>query len=217
MVSMPTSDQKTHQNGIAIRSAKPQDSAEAAKLIYMTGEDIFKYIFYPNKKKSLVILERLFAMDANDFTHNNAYIADMDGRIAGLVHVVDRNDIMKNYWATGKKLIKAMGLFQTLIRMPRCIQLERLFPQPDKNSMYINHLATFEEFRGQGIAKKLIGFCEQLVASRHLVKLTLDVEVNNTDALKVYENLGFRSVQKIESDRFKARFGFNGAYRMVKP
>ena len=216
-VVMSESSSKIIQENITVRSAKPQDSAEAAKLIYMTGERIFKFLLHPQEEKSVQILKRLYEKDANDFTHENAYIADMDGRIVGLVHVVDRDELKKNYRSTGLKLIKTMGLFPALKRMPRCIQFERLFPQPEKDTMYINHLATFEEFRGQGVARKLMEFCEQQVVSRQLSKLALDVEVLNKGAIRVYEKFGFKTIQKIESEKFKVRFGFHGIYRMVKP
>ena len=83
--------------------------------------------------------------------------------------------------------------------------------------MYINYLATFEEFRGQGIAWELIAFCEQQAVSRQLSELALDVEVLNKGAIRVYKKFGFRIVQKIESEKFRVRFGFNGTYRMLKP
>ena len=205
------------QKSITIRSARPQDSAESANLIYMTGENIFKFLLHPQEEKSVQILRRMYEMDANDFTHKNAYIANMDERIAGLVHVVDRDELKKNYQATVPKLIKTMGFFQTLKRLPRLIQFENLFPQTEKDSMYINYLATFEEFRGQGIARELMAFCEQQAVSRQLSKLALDVEVLNKGAIRVYKKFGFKIVQKIESEKFRVRFGFNGSYRMLKP
>lgn len=204
-------------DSITVRSATPEDSEAAAGLIFMTGEEIFNYLFYPEKDKSLAVLGRLFEMDANDFTHECAYIAGMDSRTAGLVLFVDRATMKKNYRGTGRALIQAMGLFQTLRRLRRFIQFERLFPQPDEGTLYINHLATFEEFRGRGIANELLAFCEQEARVRDLSHLALDVEVDNTSAIQVYEKAGFRNVQKIENEKFKAKFGFNGVYRMLKP
>jgi hypothetical protein len=37
-------------NSITVRAATPMDSAEAARLIFMTGEDKFKYLLYPMEK-----------------------------------------------------------------------------------------------------------------------------------------------------------------------
>ena len=201
---------------IEIRPATPLDAADAARLIFMTGVGIFKYLFYSKIEKTQAILGRLFEMTANDFTHECAHLTEVDGQIAGLIHFVDRAVMQKNYKGTGKALIKAMGLFPTLIRLRRFIEFESLFPDPDEKTLYINHLATFEEFRGRGIANKLLRFCEQEASNRNLTKLALDVEVDNRFAIRVYEKHDFRNILKTESEKFKSAFGFNGAYRMVK-
>ena len=207
---------KNNPDKISIRSATPRDSADAAELIFMTGEGIFKYLFYPEKDKTVTLLGRLFEMKANDFTHECARIAEMDSLTAGLVLFVDRAAMKKNFIGSGIALVKAMGLFPALKRSRRCIRFERLFPDPDKETLYINHLAIFEEFRARGVAHELLALCEQEAKTRSLSKLALDVKVDNTAAILVYEKYGFKNVQKIESKKFKAEFGFKGAYRMVK-
>ena len=59
---------RSENNNIPIRQAKVKDCVEAAKLIFMTGEEIFKYVFYPEMDQTLIILRQLFQMEANEFT-----------------------------------------------------------------------------------------------------------------------------------------------------
>jgi ribosomal protein S18 acetylase RimI-like enzyme len=199
-----------------MRAAKKADSRDAAKLIYMTGEGIFKYLFYPDMNKTVAIIRQLFEMEDNDFSHQNAYTAKLDRQIAGIIVFMDRVTLKKNYRRMGWKIVKVMGFWQTVCRLPRFIQLERLIQMPAETTMYINHIATVDEFRGQGIATHLLNFCEQQAQVNGLSKLALDVEVVNDAAIRVYEELGFKKKQKIENKTLYSRFDFTGLYRMEK-
>ena len=203
-------------DSITVRPATPMDSPEAARLIFMTGKSIFKYLLYQNEDKSLAVLKRLFEIDTNDFSYNYAFIAELQKRICGLILFTDRAEMRKSHKAMGGKLIKAMGFFPALIRLPRFIQFDSLFPKIGADTLYIGHLATFAPARGKGVARAQLDFCEQQAKKKNLSKLALNVEVDNRLAIPIYERYGFKNVQKVESPRFKARFGFPGTYRMEK-
>lgn len=207
---------KFDRDSIILRAATPEDSDDAAKLIFMTGPGIFKYLFYPQDDKACGVLKRLFEFDINEFSYLNVTIAEIQSKICGLIHCVDRTAMRQNHRAMGRKMIMAMGLFPALLRMPRSIQFESLFPDIDADTLYVGHLATFETFRGQGIAGKLLSFGEQQARQKSLSKLALDVEIDNKLAIAVYQRYGFKNVLKIESSKFKAHFGFPGTYRMEK-
>jgi ribosomal protein S18 acetylase RimI-like enzyme len=83
-------------------------------------------------------------------------------------------------------------------------------------SAIISHLATFKNYRGQGIAGKFLSFSKQLAKQKHLTKLALDVELDNETAIAVYRKYGFRITVKIDGPKFKARFGIPGADPMER-
>ncbi len=56
----------------------------------------------------------------------------------------------------------------------------------------IHDLAVLPGHRGQGIGKRLLAAVEQAGRERGCVKLTLEVNVNNTRAKHTYESFGFR-------------------------
>jgi len=201
---------------LTLRVALPEDSSEAAKLIFMTGTRIFKYLFYPQDDRTCRVLKCLFELDNNEFGYQNVTIAEVQSKICGLIHCVDRTEMIRNHKAMGPKMIRAMGFFPALIRIPRSIQFERIFPDIDSDTLYIGHLSTFEACRRQGIAGRLLSLSEQQARQNRLAKLVLDVELDNEIAIPVYERYGFKIATKIESPKFKARFGFPGAYRMEK-
>ena len=86
----------------------------------------------------------------------------------------------------------------------------------DGRKGWINRVAVKPAYRRQGIARAQIDFCEHQARSKMLAKLALDVEVDNHLALPVYQHYGFQIIEKIESARFRNRFGFPGTFRMEK-
>jgi len=122
---------RSKNNNITIRRAKPEDCVESAKLIFMTGEEIFKHVFYPEKDKTLGILHRVFQMESNDLTYESAYIAEIEGQVGGIILFVDKKQMEKNKKGMGKKAIKLISFFQTLNRIYRFIHVERLIKKID--------------------------------------------------------------------------------------
>ncbi len=60
---------------------------------------------------------------------------------------------------------------------------------------YIETIATFEAYRGRGIATKLL---TSLLESNTHVKWSLNCDINNEAALKLYKKVGFISDGQIE-------------------
>lgn len=58
----------------------------------------------------------------------------------------------------------------------------------------VANIAVAENFRGQGIGKKLFAEIIRRVKLRGVNALTLEVRVSNTAAIKLYESFGLRSV-----------------------
>lgn len=58
----------------------------------------------------------------------------------------------------------------------------------------VANIAVAENFRGQGIGKKLFAEIIRRVKLRGVNAITLEVRVSNTAAIKLYESFGLRSV-----------------------
>ena len=67
-----------------------------------------------------------------------------------------------------------------------------------------------------GISRQLIKFAEFQARIRGLKKITLDVEVDNRRACRLYERLGYRISEVVTDSAFYERSGIKGAIRMVK-
>ncbi|MCJ1441122.1 MAG: N-alpha-acetyltransferase mak3 [Stictis urceolatum] len=76
---------------------------------------------------------------------------------------------------------------------------------------YIAMLAVREEYRGQGIATKLVRQAIDAMIERDAEEIVLETEVTNTAAMKLYERLGFLRSKRLH------RYYLNGntAFRLV--
>ena len=199
-----------------VRPAKPTDSKEAAELIYMTGKGLFRYLFYPDMNRTVAVLRQLFEMEDNDFSHQNACIAQLELKTACIIVFTDRVTTKNNYHKMGWKIMKVMGFWPFVNRLPRFIRVEGLIPKLADTTLYINHIAVFNKFRGRGVATHLLRYCDKQARARGLTRLALDVEVDNDSAIQIYEHVGFKKMNKVESKTLFSKFGFRGLYRMEK-
>ncbi|PLB40869.1 peptide alpha-N-acetyltransferase MAK3 [Aspergillus candidus] len=76
---------------------------------------------------------------------------------------------------------------------------------------YIAMLAVREEYRGRGIATKLVRMAIDAMIARDADEIALETEITNTAAIKLYERLGFLRSKRLH------RYYLNGnsAYRLV--
>ncbi|EKV06826.1 Acetyltransferase, GNAT family, putative [Penicillium digitatum] len=76
---------------------------------------------------------------------------------------------------------------------------------------YIAMLAVREEYRGRGIATKLVRMAIDAMIERDADEIVLETEITNTGAMKLYERLGFIRSKQLH------RYYLNGnsAYRLV--
>ncbi|KAK6528647.1 N-alpha-acetyltransferase mak3 [Orbilia ellipsospora] len=79
------------------------------------------------------------------------------------------------------------------------------------NRGYIAMLVVKEEYRGRGLATKLVKMAIDAMVDRDADEVVLETEVTNTGAIKLYEHLGFLRSKRLH------RYYLNGnsAFRLV--
>lgn len=204
------------QEAPTIRRARPEDSLAAADLIITTGENIFGYLFFRDRARTLDLVRHLFEMEGNELSHTHAYLAEIDGRISGIISFLTRREMRKTNRAMAGAIVAQMGLLSALMRLPRYIHFDQLTEAVDGSGYYIEHLATTKAFRRRGVATHLLSFCEAHARERGLGRLALDVDVDNAPAMRLYERFGFRPARRTMTRVLGKRIGFRGFCRMVK-
>jgi ribosomal protein S18 acetylase RimI-like enzyme len=163
-------------------------------------------------------IKLFFRTPGNPYSNENVIVEEEDSRIRGLILAYPAIR-MKKMSKEMSKCIKEMARISgvtSLIKMMFRLKLNRYFPGTEDDELFISNLAIFEEYRGRGIATKLLGKAEEMAQEAGLNKLSLYVEIDNTHAKNVYEKIGYREVKKVVLPERYNKHNLFGFYKMVK-
>jgi ribosomal protein S18 acetylase RimI-like enzyme len=164
------------------RYATPDDAAGLAELINFAGEGLPLYLWTDMAEPGESPWEvgrRRALREVGSFSYRNAVVAEADGRaIASLV---------------GYPLPDAPEPID-YDRMPPMFvplqELENLAPR----TWYVNVLATYPQYRGQGYGTRLLGIADRLAAATARTGLSIIVSDANAGARRLYERCGYREL-----------------------
>ena len=201
---------------LAIRPACPEDALAAARLIALSMGPLADFFFASGMRKGTEqVLADLFRRSGNRFSHQFAEVAELGGRAAGLLIAYSSRLMGRLALAMGRQLVEIGGLRSVLRLVPKTLPLA-LFREAEPGEYFINTLAVFPEFQGQGIGTRLLRRAEEKAAQEGLVRCALSVEVENLRAKRLYERTGFCIVRTFEHPWLEHFCGCRGFHRMVK-
>ncbi len=167
---------------IAIRSAHISDASDLAVLVDIAGEGGPNYMWSmlaaPGQSTLEIGRERA-RREEGGFSYRNATLAEVNGEVAGSLIGYRLDD---PYDLTG--LDELPELVRPLVR------LEAQAP----GSWYINVLATFPEFRGQGIGTKLLDVAETKGRAEGVSAMSVIVGSWNEGAARLYARAGYSPI-----------------------
>jgi GNAT superfamily N-acetyltransferase len=162
-----------------IRPATPGDASALAVLVDIAGEGIpmnfWKDVAGPGRSVLEVGRERA-RRDEGGFSYVNATVLEVDGDIAGGLIVYRLDD---PYDLSG------------LDEMPRHAQPLVRLESHAPGSCYVNVLATFPEFRSQGLGTKLLAVAEEKGRALGASEMSIIVGSWNIGAIALYSRAGY--------------------------
>ncbi|HOG16996.1 MAG TPA: GNAT family N-acetyltransferase [Syntrophales bacterium] len=72
--------------------------------------------------------------------------------------------------------------------------------QPRQNELFLSKIYVKVSERGKGHARAAVHFVEGFARERHLTRITLTVNKNNSGSIRAYERLGFEKVEDLVQD-----------------
>jgi len=166
------------------RNATKKDAKNLAELVNLAGGGMPFYLWSNMAEQGEDVWEfgRQRAMrDSGAFSFRNAFVIESEGKVqASLVGYSLANELNPD-------------VYQDMPVM--FVPLQELEDQVP-GSWYINVIATYPEFRGNGAATSLIKLAERLAIKDGRNKLSLIVSDASQDALRLYSELGFEEADK---------------------
>lgn len=164
------------------RAATPDDAAHLAEFINMAGEGLPLYLWTKmadTGEEPWAVGRQRAQRTEGGFSYKNAVVMEADGRVAaGLISYKLPDEPAPIDYDTMPAMFVPLQ------------ELENMAP----GTWYLNVLATYPEFRGQGLGTRLLAVAEQLAAAAGAKGLSLIVFDSNIDARRLYERLGYREV-----------------------
>ncbi len=163
------------QIDIEIRAATTEDAAPLARLIDIAGHGLPRYFWDKAKPENMDVWsygESRAKRTTGSFSYTNAHVAIQRSTVIGALMIYD---------------IDAPCPEEDYEGMPDLfVPLQRLEDQA-VGTVYLNAIAVFPEFQGQGIGGLLLQKLKQL-SDRDISLIVLD---SNRDAIRFYEREGF--------------------------
>ncbi|MEJ7541235.1 GNAT family N-acetyltransferase [Staphylococcus intermedius] len=169
-----------------IRKATAQDAPAIAELTYLIWRDMELEIVRRYEKETVIAALVKSTTEVHYRNHiENVDIYEVDGQVAGILIAYP-----------GQYEAEYEQAWQNLM-LDADIQLETGTPLPvleaERGDVYIETIATFPEFRGRGIATKLI---QARLQSNPKATWSLNCDEHNERAYQLYRKLGFRETMK---------------------
>ncbi|MGE5586754.1 MAG: GNAT family N-acetyltransferase [Clostridia bacterium] len=204
---------------VGIRNARPDDAPIGAALLRMSfpSERVSDAIFgLGDPDRACRALRAFFMRDANRFSYEFAVMAEEGDRVVGMLLGYESRRIRRLNLNMAFQAPFVYGL-RGALRVAMCSgSLLFTIPRPGPGEFYIEHVAVLPAWRRRGIGTKLLNAAEERAKAAGLARCSLDVELGNADARRLYERLGYKHVGTYVLQGEARRYGIGGLYRMAK-
>jgi ribosomal protein S18 acetylase RimI-like enzyme len=172
------------------RPAHKADAAALTVLVDIAGEGMPAYMWSTLAAPGQSLLEfgrERAARETGGFSFKNAVVAELDGEIAAS---------LVGYRLDDPYDLGVLGDMPEIVHP--LVRLEAKAP----GSWYVNVLATFPEFRRQGIASRLLAIAEQKGREEGAPSLSVIVGSWNEAAARLYASAGYSATAREPALRF---------------
>jgi ribosomal protein S18 acetylase RimI-like enzyme len=205
---------------IELRPPKPAEARACARLLLMSGPDLLSYLYQETEPGIIDLLESCVRAENHTFSWRNAVIEVCDGVVRGLIVAMPVRDLGRYAF---RELASVMAHQPTvlrsiaaLFRMLWRVRVASHYPKLEKTEYFVANLAVGTEHRRKGVARRLMEDLERRAAESGFTKLSLYVELDNSEALAFYRSFGFQEGPPHPFPESYRRFGLHGFRKMSK-
>lgn len=178
---------------IEYRPAVKEDSATMAELIRIAAGGMVDFLFHDliEGVTPLQILANGLKNDRFPHTYKNALVAVSGQDVVG---------VALSYPSQYHGVTEALTAF---VPQERLGHLQAFYEARVEDSLYLDSLAVFEKFRGQGVGGRLISLTKEKAMADGFETVSLIALADNAPALSVYWRHGFEVVADIPVEPHK--------------
>lgn len=179
-----------------IRQARAEDAAQAAPLMLTASKDIYQFWLDTRTHSALAAFESAFIKNAGVKGYAKQQVAEVHGDVVGIAGAYLGKDVLKLEAIYTKWLLGFYSVKEWFQVVSRGLRLAKLVSGIPKDMLYVTNIGVREDMQGQGIATQLINAQRNVAKRFGCSQLGLDVSVDNLNAKRLYEYVGFRVIHE---------------------
>jgi ribosomal protein S18 acetylase RimI-like enzyme len=179
---------------VVVRPARPGDAVEAAELLLDLPRGLVEMLGDPPAARRAA--GAAFRSRRSVFGSDRTHVAEIDGRVVGLVVTVPGPEWPRRRVLTGVAILLGAGLRRAWRVVRRGPFQELLVPPVPPDALHIVAVCVRPDRRGSGIGSRLLRHAIGEAETGRFGRVTLDVGSENAGAIRLYERLGFAAVSE---------------------
>lgn len=176
-----------------IRSARAGDCSLLAELILLSDSGLFPALFGDDPRGALASLA---ARDGNPFSYRHAWVAEVEGRVAGAALGSRIGSIKRESFSTALLLARQFRL-RSPVQFLRFARTGAMTKSLDASDFYLSNIAVFPQLRGYGYGGRLLLEVEASARAAGARRMVLDVDPENERAAAFYRRHGYSLEREI--------------------
>jgi ribosomal protein S18 acetylase RimI-like enzyme len=192
------------------------DADAAVELIYAPMGKFADYLFGADDSAlARGVLRELFVREKNRFSHKFCEVVIAKNRAAGLLLSYPNSILSSLALPMGKELGEIIGVKGVMRLTRRSLPLMREM-EAEPGDYYVFTVSVDPQFQKHGIGGRIMEFAEQKARAAELKRVALGVTLDNEDARRFYEHLGYEVIEVIHTPKLEKAIGYKGYYRMAR-
>lgn len=205
-------------SALSLRPASPSDAAAIAPLVYSSGPAAFDYVFsHGTNSSALAFLEQSLREPGGEFGYANHIVAELDGKVAGVAASFSGDSALRYMLVALRQILGNYGPIRGTGVIRRGLQVESVIQPPTGAMHYIAHVGVAAESRRNGIGRKMVEHLLEEGKRLNRATAVLDVASENEPARKLYERLGFSTIEERKSKFANSTATVPHHFRMTLP
>lgn len=179
---------------MALRQATIADSDQCVALIRLAIGDLAeKYIGFQKTHQISEALRSLFETNTSRFYYENIYLIEEEDKIIGQVTIYPADEMltMNQDFLPFLESAKDENVFLTDDYIKEVLESK----EADDGEFYIDSLAVFPEYQGNGYGKTLLEYAERVALLKGFGKVSLLADIHNDKAIYIYEQMGYQKTE----------------------
>jgi ribosomal protein S18 acetylase RimI-like enzyme len=190
---------------------KKEDIDLVSKIFYEGFWGKFRPLHDLPENKAVFFLKK--TLFSNEDSLKYYYVAIKDGKVAGILKIIDK-DHKEKYGVVDNKTLFEVGIFKIIKTGILMMILEE---KVKLGELYIDSIAVSSDMRGNGIGSILLEYSDIIAKEmKDIDELTLNVIEGNDGAKKLYEKHGYEITLTRKSKILKRLSGIGEIYYMRK-